>query len=324
MNYINCMNIDAIIRQLNPEQKQALRKALNLEFESSLELNLQENVNCCPHCECENIKKVGKARGVQRFKCKDCDKTFGANNKTPFYRTRKHLATWNNFLDLMFNSHHLSVRDIAKETGIHYVTAFRWRHKILHALKQVTGERLNGIVEADETYFPLSYKGKKRDMPRPPRKRGKQITKRGISKEQVCVLTATDRTRNTMIEPVCLGRISTKHIEDALGPHIAPDSVLLTDRHAAYPKFARARDMRHYALGGQHGSPDRSFHLQNVNGLHSQVKRFMKPFNGVATKYLGNYMAFYRWTKLDVTQAVTKPTASITCDELAAIPMSLK
>jgi len=30
-------------------------------------------------------------------------------------------------------------------------------------------------------------------MPRPSRKRGKQVKKRGISKEQVCVATALDR-----------------------------------------------------------------------------------------------------------------------------------
>ena len=321
------MNIDAILIQLSPEQKSQLRKALNLEFNDSLELKFHsEKPNKCPHCGSNQIRSGGKARGLQRYKCKECRKSFGDTNNTAFYRTQKDLAQWNHFIDLMFNSHHHSIRKIAGKVGIHYRTAFFWRHKILNALKQFTGEPLNGIVEADETYFALSYKGKKRDMPRPARKRGKQATKRGISKEQVCVLTAIDRTKNTMLEPVCLGRITTRHVEDTLGPRIAPDSMLVTDGHLAYPAFARRHDMTHHALDSHVSFGNRSIHLQNVNSLHSQVKRFMEPFNGVATKYLDNYMAFHRWTKQDVHEAVTKPTASasITCDELAALPMSLK
>lgn len=323
------MNFETILSQLSPQQKLELLKVLNLEFDESLELKLHgEDPTNCPHCQHDQIKKVGKSRGVQRYKCNSCNRTFGANNKTCFYRTQKNLSTWNHFIDLMFNAHHHSIRKIAGKVGIHYRTAFFWRHKILNALKQIqsTEKELNGIVEADETYFALSYKGKKKDMPRPPRKRGKAVMKRGISKEQVCVLTAIDRTKNTMMEPVCLGRISTRHVEDTLGPHIAPDSMLVTDGHLAYPAFARRHDMTHHALDSHVSFGNRSIHLQNVNSLHSQVKRFMKPFNGVATKYLDNYMAFYRWTKLDVADAVTKPTASasITCDGLAALPMSLK
>ena len=319
------MDIDAIIKKLSPQQKSQLRKALNLEFNDSLELKLNnDSPNKCPHCGSTEIRSGGKARGIQRFKCKECRKTFGANNKTPFFYSKKSMETWNHYLDLMFNGYRMSVRDIAKASGIDKNTAFAWRHKILHALKHVMDEPLNGIVEADETYFRLSYKGKKKDMPRPPRKRGKPVMKRGISKEQVCVLTAIDRTKQTMMEPVCLGRITTRHVEAALGPHIAPDSMLVTDGHAAYPDFARRNGMTHHALDSRVSADNRSIHLQNVNSLHSQVKRFMKPFNGVATKYLDNYMAFYRWTKKDVTEAVTKPTASITYGELTALPMPLK
>lgn len=45
-------------------------------------------------------------------------------------------------------------------------------------------------------------------MPRHSRKRGKQIKKRGISKEQVCIDTATDRQGNSIMELACKGRIT--------------------------------------------------------------------------------------------------------------------
>ena len=54
--------------------------------------------------------------------------------------------------------------------------------------------------------FAYSYKGTKAaDMSRPSRKRGKQVKKRGISKEQVCVGTALDRQGNIIIELLCTG-----------------------------------------------------------------------------------------------------------------------
>lgn len=50
----------------------------------------------------------------------------------------------------------------------------------------VAGDR----VEIDETYFRDSYKGcRKGTMPRPARKSGREAAKRGLSKQQVCVLT---------------------------------------------------------------------------------------------------------------------------------------
>ena len=52
--------------------------------------------------------------------------------------------------------------------------------------------KLSGLIEGDETFFSISYKGnhKKSDkfvMPRPAHKRGKQVHYRGLSHEKVCV-----------------------------------------------------------------------------------------------------------------------------------------
>ena len=39
-------------------------------------------------------------------------------------------------------------------------TAFTWRHKILDTLRELTEKvYLTGIVEADETFFNVSFKG---------------------------------------------------------------------------------------------------------------------------------------------------------------------
>ncbi|GAA0864042.1 hypothetical protein GCM10008917_15960 [Paraclostridium tenue] len=40
------------------------------------------------------------------------------------------------------------------------------------------------------------------------------------------------------------------------------------------------------------------YHLQHINALHSNFKRWIQPFNGVSSKYLENYLAWFKFLKL--------------------------
>lgn len=35
--------------------------------------------------------------------------------------------------------------------------------------------------------------------------------------------------------------------------------------------------------------------IQHINALHSKLKKWMKDFNDVATKYLSNYLYWFKW-----------------------------
>ena len=88
-------------------------------------------------------------------------------------------------------------------------TAFYWRHKILEVMKHFDNhDKLDGIVEADETYFNESQKGS-RNMKRKPGKRGFSSENRivGLSHNKVCVLTALDRNKHSFNKPVGYGYI---------------------------------------------------------------------------------------------------------------------
>lgn len=68
----------------------------------------------------------------------------------------------------------------------------------------------------DETYFRDSYKGcRKGTMPRPARKSGREAAKRGLSKQQVCVLTFIH------LSPV---RITTIMLGNGAGPPGTPST----------------------------------------------------------------------------------------------------
>lgn len=183
-------------------------------------------------------------------------------------------------------------------------------------MKQIATPQLTGIVEADETFFPLSFKGQKKDLPRRARKRGGGINKRGASKEQVCVLTAIDRSKSNWMKPVCLGHMSTQSLKDNFADQVTADSVLITDRHRAYIKFCEDKKLVHEATYSVLARSS-AYHLQNVNALHSQLKCFMRRFNGVATKYLDNYLVYWQWHNKDaLLQALASKRTAVSIGRL--------
>ena len=76
-------------------------------------------------------------------------------------------------------------------------------------------------------------------------KRGKQIKKRGISNEQVCIATAIDRNGNIILEPICTGRISHYDLESLYKGHIDDNSIICTDSHKSYIQFATNLSLDH-------------------------------------------------------------------------------
>ena len=86
----------------------------------------------------------------------------------------------------------LTVRDAAARCGVAKTTSFRWRNRFLTDIAELKVTSLTGIVEADETYFPLSFKGS-RQLPRPPHRRGHAIHQRGTGKCRCwyCVIVMT-------------------------------------------------------------------------------------------------------------------------------------
>lgn len=248
----------------------------------------------CPHCGETRCSKFGFTRqGKQRYKCSGCKRTFTATTNTTLDYTKKDVEIWMKYIWCMAN--HMSIRKSAKACGINKSTSFEWRHKILDALKNrlyANKEKLSGIIEADETFFHLSFKGCRNIEAiagRPAHKRGNAISKRGLSKEQVCVPSAIDSTNKAFAQIGKLGTANLSALTLTLGNRITPLSTLKSDCHSAYTHFCNRFNLNHMAF-----KPSKKSHpLPHINGYHSTLKRFMRPFNGVATKYLNNYLSWF-------------------------------
>ena len=255
----------------------------------------------CPHCGHEKSVGCGKAGGLRRFRCKQCGKSFNALTGTPLARLRKK-ECWLDFSQSLGEGD--TVFTSAERCGVAVSTAFRWRHRFLTAKKP--SPTLNGIVEADEAFVLLSYKGSRvweragkgllvTDLPdRKARKRGGKAAKRGLSHEQVPVLVAASRSGATVcaVLPVDSGDA----IKAVLDPILSKDALLVTDGGKALARCATRMKVTHEALNLSACERVRGeLHIQTVNSLHSRLKDFLRRRRGVATKYLDNYL---RWFQL--------------------------
>ena len=68
--------------------------------------------------------------------------------------------------------------------------------------------------------------------------------------------------------------------------------VLCSDRHRSYGAFAKANTITHKKFNVSKGlrTVNKVYHVQNVNNMDMRLRKFMDSFNGVATKYLQNYL----------------------------------
>ena len=254
-----------------------------------------------PHCGDICIVRRGKtASGKQRYLCKACNRTFTDTTNTTLQYTKKHLHIWLKYIECMANQY--SVRKSARICGISIPTSFNWRHKILDSLRNRyfnKRPKLNGIIEADETYFHLSFKGCRnleQVAGRKAHKRGNSIKKRGLSKEQVCVPCAISTRGGAFAQVGKLGTTNLSALSLVLGNRIEPQSVLCSDKLSIYKEFCVRHHLEHNCTGLRHIARLLDAHggnIHHINGYHSSMKRFMRPFNGVATKYLNNYLVWY-------------------------------
>ena len=243
----------------------------------------------CPHCQSRKLGRWGFANGLRRYKCKGCRVTFNALTGTPLAQLHKR-ELWEAHTQALIDGG--SLRSVAMRLEIDLTTSFRWRHRFLAAPKLQKAKQLEGIVEADETFFLESYKGR-RKLPRPARARGGKAAKSGLSAEQIPVLIARDRNDATFDE--ILANRSAAEITLALDPIVARDAVLVSDGAKSYAAFAQEAKLAHVELVVSQGERVRGvYHIQNVNAYTSRLKEWMRRFKGVATAYLDTYLGWHR------------------------------
>ena len=200
---------------------------------------------------------------------------------TPFEQTHMPLQNWFYAMYLFTATRHgVSAKELQRQFGCSYKSAWRMGHEIRKYLADVDGQTpLDGDVEADETYVGGKRKGGKRGRGAP----GKTV-----------VFAMQDRDGDLIAKVVPDVKKVTLTAE--IEAHVVKGSTVHTDELASYNDVA-SKGYVHKTV--HHGSGEYvrdGSHVNSVEGFFSIIKRSIRSTHiHVSRKYLPNYLAEFEF-----------------------------
>jgi len=259
----------------------------------------------CPHCGYKKIWKYGKYCGKQRYKCKsqECGKTFSDRTLSPMYCSKKGIDKWIEYMKCMVRG--LSLRECSHIVGINIATSFYWRHKIMDGLRENMGRGcVGGIAEIGHMVVVESIKGNRNKKgERGCFNRGRTC---GIKNKYTLifnqdkaktnyVVCAVDRNGNIIVEACNNRRVDKGVLEMIFCGNITCGTILCTQGNRHYHQFAKMMEL---SLGRScTGDDNEEYHIGNLIGIKREINIWLDSFKGVSSKYLTNYLYWYRWMK---------------------------
>jgi len=205
---------------------------------------------------------------VQRYRCKECGKTFSNKTNTSFYYSKKNSETWVKYIELMLQRKTLN--ECSKELGISLPTAFYWRHKILFSLSKVKeAEKLENNIHISKILIKENFKGER------------QI--RNKERKNVWNVIAMDSGENIISRPISIGIWNIYNFNKLFYEKIDKDAYI----NAYLDRYLGAIARNHNGSDKNRINIELSEVLKNYN---KTFRDFLKGFRGVATKYLVHYL----------------------------------
>lgn len=253
----------------------------------------------CPCCNKEaRFIKRGKLRKTkkQRYSCKECGHKFVYDSKTV---TSCMKISQDEFIEICVDTLALvPVLETAARLNRTHKCIFLNRHKFLTLLEEFLNrenQTLSGTIEIDETYVLDSQKGIT-PTHRKARHRGEPSNYRGISHEQICLVTTTDRNAHEIFKAVGYAKPTSNIITDTFSERICEKSIIYSDGASCYDQLSEKTNCRIKHLK-TNKSYNKVEHLNTVNCIHSIIKDAIKQYRGVSAKYINRYSSmfvFYR------------------------------
>lgn len=230
-------------------------------------------VECCPACTCKEYIKYGSYNGIQRYRCKECGKTFSNTTNSLYSYSKKNLKLWIEFAELMIEKK--SLRFCAETLNISLVTAFYWRHKILHSLSlNSTPNMLKGIIYISKTVILENFKGC----------RNLETDYERDRRKNVWIFGAKGDEDSMFVKPVFKVWWDLPIFREKVYSKIEKNSYLVSYGDTYLSAIAKKHNKKR-VLQVNHDDRLRFFILN--------LKNWLAVYHGVATKYLQRYLSFF-------------------------------
>lgn len=232
------------------------------------------------HCQtCDRVTKHHKVASRKSYSCDYCGHHVHPTADTIYHKSSTPLTIWFYAIYLMASTRcGISAKQIERETGVTYKTAWRMFNQIRKMLAEDV-DPLSGKVEIDETFVGGRYR-----YPRRGEKRGRKP-----NDNKAVVAGAVERGGKVVarVVPDSKGRTLMPFIRE----NVREETTVYTDEWNGYWPVA-ANNYTHHTI--QHRSKvwaQGHIHTNTVEGFWSLVKGGIKGvYHGVSPKYLQNYL----------------------------------
>lgn len=258
-------------------------KAIYLDEDAAreyLERLRWHNSAVCPHCGVIGAYKLQPKADSKRpvrkgvWKCRACRKQFTVTVGTIFEDSHIPLYQWLSAIQFLCASKKgISAHQLHRMLNITYKSAWFMAHRIRYAMSQPPlTTKLQGIVEADETYIGGKSHGK----------RG-----RGAS-NKIPVFALLER--NGDVRSFKTKRVTAKKLKGIIRQHVDDNSTIMTDEFLAYKGLGK--EFNHQTVNHGHGEYVNGLaHTNSVEGYFSLLKRgIIGVYHHVSSKHLSLYL----------------------------------
>jgi transposase len=248
----------------------------------------------CPSKKCERERKFHKVNGRPTWDCDSCGHHIHPLAGTIFEKSSTSLYLWFFAMHLMTSTRcGISAKQLERELGVTYKTAWRMANLIRNELMVQDGEPLSGHVEADETW--VGGKPRAADIRRSREAAHPRQVSQGHGKaRKVPVFGAVQRQGQVRASVIPDSQSAT--LAGELHRYVLPAATIYTDEWAAYVapgrKYAAHRRIAHkenvYVSG--------DVHTNTIEGFFSLVKNGIRGvYHSVSNKWLQGYLNEYAW-----------------------------
>jgi transposase-like protein len=214
----------------------------------------------CPNCGTLEFWEATRDRLV----CVDCRHQTSVTAGTIFAGTRKPLRMWFHVIwQVMSEKNGSSAMAVKQALGMRsYATAWTWLHKLRRAMVRPERDRLQGLVDADETYVGGLESGV----------RGRKATKKAL----VGVAAEVRAGRIGRIRLACLPNASRSALHGFLRDSVEPGSTIHTDGLPAYANLEQWGYVHQVSNLIATGNKDAATNLlPHVHRVASLLKRWL-------------------------------------------------
>src|SRR5580693_8362315 len=237
------------------------------------------------YCDkCQQERKHYRINGRPVYSCDHCGTQISPMAGTIFEHSSTSLRLWYYAMYLMASTRcGISAKQIQRETGVTYKTAWRMFRQIRSLLSEPDMQLEGSTVEVDEMY----YGGK--------RKGGQGRPMRGDKNAKTTVLGVVERKGRVIARTA--SDVTGKTLHGFVKEYVLPKSTVFTDEFASYQGLERidGMDYQHrrinhsanvYVMG--------DVHTNTIEGFWSLVKRGIGGvYHSVSQKYLQTYLNEY-------------------------------